>query len=106
MPPIFNYDHDKKQAIVALKVRASAKINSMREFILINDKYYLKLTIKSVPEHGKANDAIINFLSQKWKINKNNFEIITGHTSSLKLLTIKNIELDYLNHYIAINVYL
>ncbi|WP_342271620.1 hypothetical protein [Candidatus Tisiphia endosymbiont of Parasteatoda lunata] len=39
----------------------------------------------------------------KWD-NKNNFEIILGYTSSLKLLAIKNIELDYLNlhlkHYI------
>lgn len=38
------------------------------------------------------------------EISKNNFEIILGCTNSLKLLAIKNIELDYLNlhlkHYI------
>ncbi|WP_341756614.1 MULTISPECIES: DUF167 family protein [unclassified Candidatus Tisiphia] len=104
MTQIFNYNPDSKVAILALKVKANAKTDNIGEFIVINDKYYLKLFIKSVPEDGKANKSIINFLSKKWKINKNNFEIILGYTSSLKLLAIKNIELDYLNlhlkHYI------
>ncbi|WP_341748436.1 MULTISPECIES: DUF167 family protein [unclassified Candidatus Tisiphia] len=104
MSKIFNYNPNKKLAIIALKVKANAKTNKIGEFIIINDKYYLKLFIKSVPEDGKANNSIINFLSKKWKINKNNFEIILGYTSSLKLLAIKNIESDYLNlhlkHYI------
>ncbi len=104
MTQVFNYNPDNKVAILALKVKANAKTDKIGEFIIINDKYYLKLFIKSVPEDGKANNSIINFLSKKWKINKNNFEIILGYTNSLKLLAIKNIELDYLNlhlkHYI------
>ncbi|WP_367364182.1 DUF167 family protein [Candidatus Tisiphia endosymbiont of Nedyus quadrimaculatus] len=104
MSKIFNYNPNKKLAIIALKVKANAKTNKIGEFVIINNQYHLKLSIKAVPEDGKANDAIVNFLSKKWKICKNNFEIILGHTNSLKLLAIKNIELDYLNlhlkHYI------
>ncbi|WP_341755228.1 DUF167 family protein [Candidatus Tisiphia endosymbiont of Ptychoptera albimana] len=104
MSKISNYNPNKKLAILALKVKANAKTDKIGEFIIINDKYYLKLSIKAVPKDGKANDAIVNFLSKEWKICKNNFEIILGHTNILKLLAIKNIELDYLNlhlkHYI------
>ncbi len=104
MTPFFNYNPDNKVAVLALKVKANAKADKIGEFMIINDKHYLKLFIKSVPEDGKANHSIINFLSKKWKINKNNFEIILGCTNGLKLLAIKNIELDYLNlhlkHYI------
>ncbi|WP_341750347.1 DUF167 family protein [Candidatus Tisiphia endosymbiont of Sialis lutaria] len=104
MTPFFNYNPDNKVAVLALKVKANAKADKIGEFMIINDKHYLKLFIKSVPEDGKANHSIINFLSKKWKISKNNFEIILGCTNSLKLLAIKNIELGYLNlhlkHYI------
>ncbi len=68
MSKIFNYNPNKKLAILALKVKANAKTDKIGEFIIINDKYYLKLFIKSVPEDGKANNSIINFLSKKWKI--------------------------------------
>lgn len=97
MTQFFNYNPDNKVAVLALKVKANAKADKIGELMIINDKHYLKLFIKSVPENGKANHSIINFLSKKWKINKNNFEIILGCTNSLKLSAIKNIELDYLN---------
>ncbi|XVN42450.1 MAG: DUF167 family protein [Candidatus Rickettsia vulgarisii] len=104
MPSFFNYDPNKNTAILGLKIKANAKLNEIIHFTSINNKFYLKLSIKAVPENGKANDAIIDFLSKKWQINKKNLQIISGHTNSLKLLTIKNIELDYLNshlqHYI------
>jgi len=97
---VFNYNEDKKLAILGLKVKANSKIDDIQKFILINDKYYLKISTKSVPENGLANEAIINFLSKKWKISKSNIEIITGHTNSLKLIAIKNIDPDYLNLYL------
>lgn len=104
MLSFINYDSSNKSAILGLKIKANAKLNEISHFTSINDKFYLKLSIKSVPENGKANEAIIDFLSKKWQINKKNLQIISGHTNSLKLLTIKNIALDYLNshlqHYI------
>ncbi|WP_342260092.1 DUF167 family protein [Candidatus Tisiphia endosymbiont of Metellina segmentata] len=83
MSKIFNYNPNKKLAIIALKVKANAKTNKIGEFVIINTQYHLKLSIKAVPKDGKANDAIVNFLSKEWKICKNNFEIILGHTNIL-----------------------
>lgn len=70
MTPFFNYNPDNKVAVLALKVKANAKADKIGEFMIINDKHYLKLFIKSVPEDGKANHSIINFLSKKWKLVK------------------------------------
>jgi hypothetical protein len=101
---VINYDKNKQLAVIALKVKANAKVSEIRELLIINDKYYLKLSIKALPKNGKANEAILDFLSKEWRIAKTNLEIITGHNHSLKLLAVKNITLDYLNshlnHYI------
>ncbi|MCC8417776.1 MAG: DUF167 family protein [Rickettsia endosymbiont of Bryobia graminum] len=100
MSSFFNYDPNNKSAILGLKIKANAKFNEIGHFISINNKHYLKLSIKAVPENGKANEAIINFLSEKWQVNKKDLKIIFGHTNNLKLLEIKNISLDYLNSHL------
>lgn len=97
MQRLFTYNKEKSQLIIGLKIKAGAKINQIGNFVEINEKSYLKLSIKAEPEDGKANKAIIDFLSLQWKIPKKDFEIIIGNTSSLKLLEIKNISQDYLN---------
>ena len=104
MTKLFHYNDDQKIAIIGLRVKANAKINKVEKYILINNKAYLRLSVRAVPEKGKANEEIINFLSKEWKIIKSNLEIISGQTSNIKLLSIKNIDSGYLNlflnHYI------
>lgn len=100
MSNIINYNKTKQLAIIALRVKANAKVNEIRGLLIINDKYHLKLFIKALPENGKANEVILDFLSQKWQIAKTNLEIINGHNHSLKLLAVKNITFDYLNSYL------
>ncbi|WP_341789923.1 DUF167 family protein [Rickettsia endosymbiont of Polydrusus tereticollis] len=100
MSEIFTYDPSLKSAFLNLKVKASAKANSVNNFIAVNDKLYLKLSIKAIPEKGKANAEIISFLSKEWRIERNNLAIIKGQTSNLKTIWIKNIESDYLNSFL------
>ena len=104
MTKMFNYNDGKKLAIIGLKVKANARSSKIEDFILIDGKFYLKLAVKAAPENGKANEAIITFLSKEWQIIKHNLEIISGKTNSVKLLAIKNIDPSYLNsllsHYI------
>lgn len=54
------------------------------------------MSIKEVAENGRANEEVIDFLSKEWKIPKKDLEIISGATSNLKILSIRNIELEYL----------
>lgn len=103
-PEIFTYNSLLKSAFLNVKVKASAKANAVNDFITVNDKIYLKLSIKAIPEKGKANEEIINYLAKEWQLNKSNLEIIKGQTSNLKTLLIKNIAQDYLN--LIINSYI
>ncbi len=73
-----------------VKVKASGKQDRIDGIIYIDGIWYLKLTIKEVPENGKANKAIINFLSSKWSIPKKTLTIIKGTASNYKILNIKN----------------
>jgi uncharacterized protein len=97
MQAMFSYMAQKQTALCKLSVKAGAKANKIVGFIVINDEYCLKLSVVEAPENGKANRAIINFLSKEWRLTKSNLEIIKGHNNSLKILAIKNITLDYLN---------
>jgi hypothetical protein len=76
-----------------IKVKASGKSDSIDKLIYIDGTYYIKITVKAVPESGKANKAIIDLLSRKWSIPKNTISIIRGSSSNYKLL---NIEIDNL----------
>lgn len=57
-----------------------------------------------MPEQGKANEEIINYLAKEWKLSRANIEIIKGHNNSLKTILIKNIDENYLN--LIINSYI
>lgn len=76
---------------IHLKVKAGAKTDSIHEFVDLGEAMALKISVKTPPEDGKANIAIIKLLSKNWKIPRDDLEIIQGATSSAKVLEIKNI---------------
>ncbi|KDO03028.1 A1G_07140 family DUF167 domain protein [Rickettsia tamurae] len=104
MDKFYNYNSSSNQALLSLKVKPNSNRNLISDFITINNIPYLKLSIKAVPEQGKANEEIINYLAKEWKLSRSNIEIIKGHTHSLKTILIKNINEDYLN--LIINSYI
>ncbi len=74
---------------IRLKVKAGAsqdKIDGWTD----GENRVLKISVKQVPEQGKANKAIIKFLSKAWKIPQKRLEIISGHTSNYKTLVIRD----------------
>ncbi|WP_121542569.1 A1G_07140 family DUF167 domain protein [Candidatus Rickettsia colombianensi] len=104
MDKFYNYNSSSNQALLSLKVKPNSNRNLISDFITINNIPYLKLSIKAVPEQGKANEEIISYLAKEWKLSRSNIEIIKGHTHSLKTILIKNINEDYLN--LIINSYI
>ena len=50
----------------------------------------LKIRIKAPPVEGKANAALITFLSKQWKIPRANLTILSGETGRNKRLRISN----------------
>lgn len=76
-----------------IKVTAGAKSDSFRRE---NGNYFLRIKAKAV--EGKANKAVIEFLSKEFNIKKKDIEIIRGEKNSKKIISI-NIDENTLNDY-------
>lgn len=62
---------------------------SGRQQILRDKSGIIKLFIKSVPEDGKANKEVIDFIARSLKISKHDIEIVHGLTDRKKKLLIR-----------------
>ena len=69
--------------ILSLKV----KPNSRQESIAKEGATWI-VRVRAPATEGKANKAVIDFLSDAFRIPKSRIEIISGHSSSFKRLTI------------------
>lgn len=54
-----------------------------------NGSLVLKVAVTAVPEHGKANQALIALLAKQWKLPKSAFTIESGTTDRHKILLIE-----------------
>lgn len=70
--------------IIKLKISPNASKN---EIIKTTDGVKVKITAQ--PVEGKANKALVEFLSKQFKIPKSAIEILRGETSKEKTLLIK-----------------
>ncbi len=61
--------------------------SSKNEIIYSQDMFKVKITAQ--PIDGKANKALVEFLSKQFKIPKSSFEIVRGQTSKDKTIFIK-----------------
>ena len=77
----------KDGIILNLKISPNASKNSF-----IFEETGLKVKITAQPIDGKANKALIEFLSKQFKVPKTYFEILKGETSKDKTILIKNID--------------
>jgi uncharacterized protein (TIGR00251 family) len=85
MPPIKPY-------IIRIKLTPKASRNAVQGWAKdANGSDYLKISLTAIPEKGKANAALIDFLAKNLKCSKSNISIIKGDTDRLK--TIHVIEL-------------
>ena len=70
--------------LISVKVIPNAPKNE-----IIKSADTLKLRITSQPIEGKANKAVIEFLSKQLKVPKSYFEIVKGQASKDKKILIK-----------------
>lgn len=69
--------------------------NAAKNEILRWEGARLVIKIKGVPEKGKVNENLIDFLSKTLKIAKSQIKIVTGHTSRLKKLNIQGVSIEH-----------
>jgi hypothetical protein len=86
--------------IVSIRISPNAKKNE-----IIKDGDIFKLKITAQPIDGKANKAVIEFLSKQFKIPKTSIKILKGETSKDKtilLMTMDNDKLQNINNFFNI----
>ena len=74
-----------KQTSDGILVNIKIVPNSSKNDIVVEDEF-VKIKITAQPIEGKANKALIEFLSKKFKIPKTSIEIVKGETSKEKTL--------------------
>ena len=81
-------------AELKLKIRISPN-SSKNEIIKGDDGVKIKITAQ--PIEGKANKAVVEFLSKEFKIPKSSIEIVKGTTSKEKTILIQTNDEEQIN---------
>ena len=91
---------EKDGCLLSIRVQPGARRSAVAG---IWNNEALKIALQAPAVDGKANEALMNFLSEKLKIRKSSIFIVTGHTSRCKLVHI-NVQLamieDVLNQWV------
>lgn len=53
-----------------------------------NGKGLLRVAVAAIPEDGKANKALVEFLAKQWRIAKSKIALVSGAKDRLKILHI------------------
>lgn len=92
------------EILVYVKVKSNSNMESVEGVIFVDKKIFLVVKIKAIRDEGLANKALIKFLAGIWDIPNSSLTIKSGHTSTYKVLMIKNVDDRYLKskfaHYI------
>lgn len=71
-----------------IKVKITPK-QPKNDFFSVLDDWTLKIRISAVPEKGKANKELINFLSSELWVSKNAIDIVSWASDQVKIIKIK-----------------
>lgn len=80
----------EKGFLLKLKISPNASKNE----IVKNDDGSVKVKITAQPVDGKANKALVEFLSKTFKIPKTSIEIVKGETSKDKTVLFKTDDIE------------
>ena len=83
------------EILLNLKVIPNA---SKDEVVGLLNYEYLKIKVTKAPEAGKANKAIEVLLARFFDLKKKSVSIVSGHTSSLKVVKLSGLSKDALQN--------
>jgi len=81
-------DYRIKESTDGLLIRVKIVPNSSKNDLVLEDEF-IKVKVTAQPIENKANKALIEFLSKKFKVPKTSIEIVKGETSKEKTILIK-----------------
>jgi len=71
-----------------MKIKVKVKTKTKQEKVVKIGDDSFEVWVKALPEKGKANGAVIKAIAKYLKIPQNSIKILTGKTSSQKILEI------------------
>ena len=74
-----------KETSDGLLIRIKIVPNSSKNDLIIEDEF-IKVKVTAQPIENKANKALVEFLSKKFKVPKTSIQIVKGDTSKEKTL--------------------
>lgn len=73
---------------ITMKIFVKAKTKSRKEFVeKVDDTHYI-VAVRDLPEHNKANLAIIDALAEYFGIAPSHISIVSGQTSREKIVEV------------------
>ena len=81
----FNFQDAKAGAAITVKVTPRAKKTEVIGFM---EDGTIRMRVAAAPEAGAANEALVEFLSEKLGIPKNQIDIMGGLSSERKLISL------------------
>lgn len=56
---------------------------------IADGKKALKVSVNAVPEDGKANKALLDFLAKSWDVPKSSLSLLSGQTNRVKVVLVE-----------------
>ena len=92
------YSITKDGVLLSVKVITNAGTSAIKDVVKDADgREFLRLTVVSVPEKGKANKEVIKLLSKELEVPKSVLSVETGETSHYKKILIQKNDDDSVN---------
>ena len=89
-----------KETENGLVIKLKIVPNSSKNDIILEDEF-IKIKVTAQPIENKANKALIEFLSKRFKIPKTSIEILKGDTSKEKTVLLKTNDKEKINNIIS-----
>jgi uncharacterized protein (TIGR00251 family) len=79
----------KNGVTAAVRLTPGAKTEAWHGLMEVEDgKQALKISVRAVPEDGKANEALLAFLADAWGVPRNSLSLLSGATSRRKTVLV------------------
>jgi len=82
-------EHTDKGFVLRVRLQPNSSSCQIKEIISMGNETFLKISVCAVPEKGKANKELLEFLAKKLKTAKSNLEIISGELDKYKKILLK-----------------
>ena len=88
------YSNEKYENVIYLRVLVKP---GSKQQNFSKDENELTVYLKASPIKGRANKELISFLAEILKLKKSNIELIKGHKSREKVVSITNSSIEYVS---------